>query len=189
MSDEVLLFPTGSGVDPELVAAVEALLFATGKSLRVEDLAGYLPAHKPRDIREALRVLRDRCESEERGVKLVEAAGGWQLRSDERFADLVAEALSAKPIRLSRAALEVLSVIAWEQPATKGDVDQVRGVDSGATVRRLLEQGLIRVAGRRAVPGRPLEYRTTKAFLQLFSLEDLGSLPNLDDAEDLGDAR
>lgn len=187
MSDNTIVFPSGSGVDPELVAAVEALLFATGKVMRVEDLAGHLPAYQPRHIRDALGVLGDRCASEDRGIVLVEAGGGWQLRTDDRFADLVADALSAKPIRLSRAALEVLSVIAWEQPATKGDVDQVRGVDSGGTLRKLLEQGLVRVAGRRAIPGRPLEYRTTKAFLQLFSLSDLGSLPTLDDAEDLGE--
>ncbi|MCA9490543.1 MAG: SMC-Scp complex subunit ScpB [Alphaproteobacteria bacterium] len=187
MSDEILLFPTGSGVDPELVAVVEALLFATGKVMRVEDLAAVLPEQEPRRIVDALRVLGDRCASEDRGVKLVEVAGGWQMRSDERFATVVAEALSVKPVRLSRAALEVLAVIAWEQPATKQDVDQVRGVDSGATVRKLLEQGLIRVAGRRDIPGRPLEYRTTRAFLQLFSLSDLGSLPTLADAEELAD--
>lgn len=187
MSDDVILFPTGSGVQPELVAAVEALLFATGRVMRVEHLADALPTADPRQIREALHVLKKRCDSEDRGLELVEVAKGWQLRSDRRFADAVQHVLTAKPVRLSRAALEVLSVVAWEQPATKADVDQVRGVDSGGTLRRMLELGLVKVSGRRAIPGRPLEYRTTKAFLQLFSLPDLDSLPTLADAEDLGE--
>lgn len=187
MSDEVILFPTGSGVDPLLVAAVEAVLFATGAVMRVEHIAAVFPQHEPRHIRAALEVLATRCASEDRGLELVEVAKGWQLRTDTRFSDVVQEVLSVKPTRLSQAAMEVLSIIAWEQPATKGEVDKVRGVDSGATVRRLLEVGLLRVAGRREIPGRPLEYRTTPAFLKLFSLPSLDSLPTLTDAEDLGD--
>jgi segregation and condensation protein B len=187
MSDDVLLFPHGQGVPPDLVAAVEALLFASGQVMRVEQLAAVLPEHPPRAIRAALEVLATRCSSDDRGLELVEVAKGWQLRTDARFAGPVQELLAVKPTRLSRAALEVLAVVAWEQPATKADVDHVRGVDSGATVRRLLEVGLLRVAGRRDVPGRPLEYRTTPAFLRLFSLPGLDSLPTLEDAEDLGD--
>jgi segregation and condensation protein B len=184
--DGVLPFPgPGDSVPPALVAAVEAILFASGAALRLEQLADALPDAHPDDIQAALELLRLRCSAEERGIDLVEVAGGYQLRTDARFADAVARVLDAGSVRLSRAALEVLSVIAWEQPATKGDIDRVRGVDSGATVRSLLQRGLIRVSGRRAEPGRPLEYRTTRAFLQLFSLPDIGSLPTLAEAAEL----
>lgn len=186
MSDGVLPFPgVADGVPPTLIAAVEAVLFASGASLRLEQLADALPDAHPDDIEAALRVLAERCGAEDRGLELVEVAGGWQLRTDPRFADAVSRALDAGSVRMSRAALEVLAVIAWEQPSTKGDVDRVRGVDSGATIRSLLQRGLIRVAGRRAEPGRPLEYRTTRAFLQLFSLSDLANLPTLAEAAEL----
>ncbi len=177
MADEILLFPSTSRVDPHLVAAVEAILFATGKVMRVDELCALLVEYEPAQLRAALEVLGRQKEAEHSGVRLVEVAGGWQLRTDTRFADEVARALSAKPVRLSRAALEALAVVAWEQPVTKADVERVRGVDCGAALRKLLERGLIRVSGRRAIPGRPLEYRTTRAFLQLFSLPDLKSLP------------
>lgn len=178
----MLPFPGPPRVPPALVAAIEAVLFVSGAPLKLEQIASLLPEAHPEDIGAALEVLRVRCDSEERGLELVQAAGGWQLRTDERFAEVVQHALKAKPVRLSRAALEVLSVIAWDQPVIKSEIDEVRGVDSGGVLRGLLEKGLVRVSGRRGIPGRPLEYRTSRAFLQVFGLPDLKSLPNLDDA-------
>lgn len=187
--DGVLPFPgRAAQVPPGLLAAVEAVLFASGAPLRLDQLADALPDAHPDDLHGALELLRDRCDAEDRGVVLVEVAGGWQLRTDARFADAVARVVDAPAVRLTRAALEVLAVIAWEQPTTKGDVDRVRGVDSGATLRSLLQRGLVRVSGRRAEPGRPLEYRTTRAFLQLFTLPDLQSLPSLSDAAELDES-
>ncbi|MEZ4319063.1 MAG: SMC-Scp complex subunit ScpB [Myxococcota bacterium] len=186
MSDETVLpFPGASGVPPKLVAAVEALLFAAGAPLRLDALASLLPDAHPDDIRAALGVLGARCGQEDRGIVLTEVAGGWQLRTDARFASEVAQLLRAKPVKLSRAAQEVLAIVAYEQPVTKQDVDHVRGVDSGATVKNLLQRGLIRVSGRREIPGRPLEYRTTRAFLQLLSLSELSDLPTLEEASQL----
>lgn len=184
-TDGILPFPGAHAVPPKLVAAVEALLFAAGNPLRLERLASLLPDAEVDDIRAALLVLQERCAQEDRGIELVEVAGGWQLRTDPRFANEVADLLEAKPVRLSRAAQEVLAIVAYDQPVTKHDIDTVRGVDSGATVKSLLERGLIRAAGRRAIPGRPLEYRTTRAFLQLLSLNDLSDLPTLEEAEAL----
>lgn len=183
--DGVLPFPGNPGVPPRLVAAVEALLFTAGEPLRLDVLATLLPTADLADLRLALELLQIRCARDERGVELIEVAGGWQLRSDSRFAAEVAQLLRVKPVRLSRAAQEVLAIVAYDQPVTKSDVDSVRGVDSGGTVRNLLGRGLIRVSGRRAIPGRPLEYRTTRAFLQLLSLEDLAHLPTLEEAEAL----
>ena len=183
--DDVLPFPGPPRVPARLVAAVEAVLFALGSTVKLEQLAAAIPDADLRDLRDALEVLAVRCGSEERGLVLVEVAGGYQLRTDPRFAEEVARATSTKPVKLSRPALEVLSVIAWEQPVTKGDIDVVRGVDSGGTVRTLLKKGLIRVAGRRDEPGRPLLYRTTKGFLQLFSLPNIQSLPRLSEAAEL----
>lgn len=186
MSDEqVLPFPGPPRVPPMLVAAVEAVLFATGLPIKLEQIASSLPEAHPDDIEAALAVLKVRCDSEERGLEVVETVGGWQLRTDARFADIVQRAVRTKPSRLSRAALEVLSITAWEQPVTKAEIDRVRGVDSGGALRGLMERGLVRVSGRRDEPGRPLEYRTTRAFLQVFGIPDLKSLPTLADAAEL----
>jgi segregation and condensation protein B len=184
----LLPFPGRSAdlqVPPLLVAAVEALLFASPGPLRLQELQDALPDAERDEILGALSLIAERTAGEDRGVELVEVDRGWQLRSDRRFAAEVARLRDTPPVRLSRAALECLSIVAYEQPVTKGEIDDVRGVDSGATVRNLLQRGLIRVSGRRQVPGRPLEYRTTRAFLQLMTLSDLSDLPTLEEAEAL----
>lgn len=183
--DRVLPFPGPARVPPRLVAAVEAVLFVSGDPIKLEQLAASLPDAHPDDVHAALEQLAARCSSEERGLEVVEVAGGWQLRTDARFADIVRGAVQSRPARLSRAALEVLSIIAWEQPVTKHEIDQVRGVDSGGVIRGLLERSLIRAAGRRDIPGRPLEYRTSRTFLQVFGLQDLKALPSLEEAAEL----
>lgn len=189
-SDEPDLLPfPGNSTDPRvpplLVAAVEALLFAAPGPLRVPELQNLLPDAERDELLGALSLIARRTAGEERGVELVEVDRGWQLRSDRRFATEVSQLRDSPPVRLSRAALECLSIVAYEQPVTKGEIDDIRGVDSGGTLRNLLQRGLVRVSGRRKVPGRPLEYRTTRAFLQLMTLSDLSDLPTLEDAEEL----
>ncbi len=178
--DRVLQFPgRPGGVEPDLVSALEALLFAAGAPARTQELADVLEVEKDQ-VRLGLAVLQERF-GEERGIRLVKVAKGWQMRTSARFSTQVGRLLGAKPKRLTRPQLEVLAVVAWQQPCTRGDVDSMRGVDSGPIVRKLLDRGLLRVAGRRDVPGRPLEYRTTGAFLELFELPSLSALPRPDE--------
>ncbi len=180
MSDQVLQFPgRPGGVSPQVVAAVEALLFASGEPIKTARLAVILEL-KTEEIRMALTLLQDRY-GVGRGVRLTRVAGGWQLRTAREFSPLVMVLRGAKPKKLTRPQLEVLSAVAWQQPVTRGEIDRVRGVDSGPIVRKLLDRGYLRVSGRRNEPGRPLEYRTTKAFLTLFGLPSLSALPRIDE--------
>lgn len=189
---EVLPFP-GGAESPEharvhrLVPALEALLFAAGGPVTARALAASLDDARPDEVREALVLLRARCARSDRGLELVEVAGGWQLRTDPRFAASVLNLLGETPAKLSRAALEVLAVVAYRQPVTRAEIEALRGVHSGGVVRGLLERGLLRVSGRRDEPGRPLEYATTRTFLEVFSLPDLRALPTLTEREDLDD--
>jgi segregation and condensation protein B len=181
--DGVLEFPSRpGGVEPELVAAVEALLFASGDPVSVPILADVLGAEAD-EVRIALRVLEQR--RRDTGVVLERVAGGWQLRTAARFAVAVHRLLGTKPQKLSRPALEVLAAVAWHQPITRSEIERVRGVDSGGVIKALLERGLLRTAGRAEEPGRPLLYRTTSAFLEMFGLPDLGALPTLAERESL----
>ena len=183
MSDDILRFPRmPGGVPAEVVHAVEALLFAAGAPVRTAELAAALDCEKQL-VERSLVVLEDQRRGT--GVELRAVAGGWQLRTASRFAPAVLALRGGRPKKLSAAALEVLSVVAYRQPVTRGDVDALRGVDSGRVVKALLERRLLRVAGRRDQPGRPLEYRTTRDFLEMFGLSSLTDLPTLAERRDM----
>ena len=186
MSGEVLRFPGQPPVDvpPELVATVEALLFAAAGPIRADQVAEALDVPIPL-VDTALKRLVERTNGPDRGVELVEIAGGWQLRTRIAHAAAVMRLRGGKPQKLSRPALEVLAVIAWRQPVTRTEIEQIRGVDSGGVLKNLLERELVRVAGRRDEPGRPLEYGTTALFLELFQLPNLAALPTLREREEL----
>ena len=182
-NDGVLQFPgRPGGVPPELVSATEALLFASGEPISTQRLSNLLSV-PVEEVRLALAVLQDRF-GPGRGIRLERVAKGWQLRTARDFASLVLAMLGSKPRKLTRPQLEVLAAVAYRQPITRGQVDEVRGVDSGPLLRKLLDRGLIAVAGRSQDPGRPLLYKTTREFLQLFDLPNLSSLPTLDERLD-----
>lgn len=179
----VLAFPTAGGaVAEELVAAVEALLFASGEALQVPAAAAALEV-PPSEVRAAIAVLEARRQGS--GVVVERIGGGWQLRTAPRFAGAIHRLLGTRPQKLSRPALEVLAIVAYDQPVSRVDVERVRGVDSGGVLKSLLDRGLLRTAGRSEEPGRPLLYRTTDAFLELFSLPDLAALPTSAEREAL----
>ena len=182
MTKDVLQFPGNSALEEDLFEGLEALLFAAGTPTTTEELAEALGVARS-EVREGLEALAQRRAGA--GVVLEEVAAGWQLRTAPRFADAVKKLLGERPRKLTRPSLEVLSIIAYRQPVTRAEVDELRGVGSGRILKALVERGLARVAGRRREPGRPLEYRTTTAFLTLFGLKDLGDLPTLLDREDL----
>jgi len=182
MADDPLYLPL-PGVDPPqvsaLIPALEALLFASGEPATAGALATALQIDDPILVGEACRALGRALRARGSGLEVIEVAGAFQLRTLPRFAGPVLALRGGRPQRLSRAALEVISVIAYQQPATRQDIDAVRGVASGAVLKSLIERGLIRVTGRSDIPGRPLQYGTTPAFLELFGLPDLKALPTL----------
>lgn len=122
-----------------------------------------------------------------RGVHLYFVAGGYQFRSARETADFVKTLVAPKPVRLTRAQLETLAIIAYRQPITRPEVDDVRGVDSGSSLKALTERGLVKILGRKDEPGRPLVYGTTPAFLEFFGLGSLKDLPTLQEFTDLTD--
>lgn len=160
-------------------AALEAILFAAGEPVGVERLCLTLELDKA-TVEALCQRLADQYSYERRGLRLVRMDTSYQLCSAPEYAPLIRKAFeSRKPAKLSQPALEVLSIIAYYQPVTRAYIDQVRGVDSSYTVGLLLERELIEEAGRLAVPGRPIQYRTTKNFLRSFGLSSLEELPEL----------
>lgn len=163
----------------EMEAALEAILFAAGEPVAVERICLTLELDKA-TVEAVCQRLADKYSYERRGLRLIRMDGSYQLCSAPEYASLIRKAFeSRKPAKLSQPALEVLSIIAYYQPVTRAYIDQVRGVDSSYTVGLLLERELIEEAGRLAVPGRPIQYRTTKNFLRSFSLSSLEELPEL----------
>jgi segregation and condensation protein B len=161
---------------------VEALLFAAAEPLSEKDLAARLPAGT--DITQALAALQ--TVYADRGVNLVNVGGRWRLQTAEDLAFLMTLERE-EPRRLSRAAQEVLSIIAYHQPVTRADIEAVRGVQtSKGTLETLLELKLVRMRGRRRSPGRPITYGTTDGFLELYGLASLADLPGAAEMKALG---
>lgn len=163
----------------EMEAALEAILFAAGEPVAVDRICLTLDVDKD-TVDAVCQRLADQYSYERRGLRLVRMDDCYQLCSAPEYAPLIRKAFeSRKPAKLSQPALEVLSIVAYYQPVTRAYIDQVRGVDSSYTVGLLLERELIEEAGRLAVPGRPIQYRTTKNFLRSFSISSLEELPDL----------
>jgi segregation and condensation protein B len=164
-----------------LKAILESLLFAAGEPVSLARLGSTLES-EPRDrIRQALAEMETAYLQEGRGIVLEEIAGGYQLRTPIEYAPYVRRLLSAKPPRLSRPLLETLAIIAYRRQVTRPEIEQLRGVDTGGVIETLLERSLIRIAGRKEAPGRPIYYETTHAFLELFGLKNLEELPDLEE--------
>lgn len=163
----------------ELMRGIEAILFAAGEPVEVERLAMALEAD-PEDVAAAARELADEWAFQRRGIRLIALEDAWQMVSSPDQADRITKALETrKPPKLSASQLETLTIIAYYQPATKAMVEQIRGVDSSYSLGALLNKKLIEEAGRLNVPGRPIQYRTTPAFLRTFGLSSLEELPQI----------
>jgi len=165
---------------------VEALLFASDKPLTARDIHAVLPDVSLPNINSALRVLKYEYEAMGRSFGLKEVAGGYQLRSHSEYGAYILRMLQSSPNRLSRATMETLAIIAYKQPILRQEIERLRGVDVGGILKTLLEKDLIRIMGRKNLPGRPLIYGTSKKFLEVFDLKDLGSLPKLKEIKALG---
>jgi segregation and condensation protein B len=165
---------------------IEAFLFASDKPLSASEIRAWLPDETASNITQTLKDLQAEYDSLERSFILKEVAQGFQLRTRTEYAPYVLKMLRASPTRLSRAALETLAIIAYKQPILRQEIERLRGVDVGGILKTLLEKDLIRIMGRKNLPGRPLIYGTTKKFLAVFDLKDLESLPKLKEIRDLG---
>lgn len=166
----------------EMESTIEGILFAAGDPVGVERICMTLEVDRA-TVDSVCQRLADEYSYNRRGIRLVRLDSSYQLCSAPEYADYIRKAFeSRKPARLSQPALEVLSVIAYYQPVTRAYIDQVRGVDSSYTVGLLLERELIEECGRLAVPGRPIQYRTTQNFLRSFGLSSLEELPELPNA-------
>ena len=164
----------------ELQRAIEAILFAAGERVEVGRLSLALETD-PADIVQAVESLADELAYERRGIRIIRLENGYQMVSSGEMADYVTKALETrKPPKLSSSQLEALTVIAYYQPATKALVEQIRGVDSSYSISALINKKLIEEAGRLNVPGRPIQYRTTPAFLRTFGLSSLEELPPIE---------
>lgn len=164
--------------DEQVRNVVHSLLFVAEKPLtvaRIREVTGLPPAR----IQAALDSLSGELREGISGVILVEVAGGWQLRTAPESAEYVRRFLRVKPRRLTRAALETLAIIAYRQPITRPEIEEIRGVDSGAVIKALLDWKLVKILGKKDEVGRPLLYGTTREFLEFFQLKDLASLPTL----------
>ncbi len=162
-----------------LAGIVESLLFASGAPVPLARLIEALDGPDRREVTAALRLLGERYEQEGHGLRLAHVAGGYQLRTPSEHGPWVRRLLGQKPPRLSRPMLETLAIVAYRQPCTKVEIEAVRGVDADAVLTTLMERRLIRIAGRKETPGRPLLYVTSREFLEVFGLPDLQALPPL----------
>ena len=161
-----------------LAKLLEAALFAASRPLTLEELTSLVPGE---DVRAALDEVRSNYQ-DDHGVELVEIAEGWQFLTRREYAETIERAQFAlRPRRLSPAALETLAIIAYRQPVGRLEVDEIRGVDSGAVMDKLVERGLIEVVTRGEGLGRPLLYGTTPPFLEILGLKNLEDLPRLDE--------
>ena len=165
---------------------IESLLFVAQEPLTIEKIKTILETAETKEIRSALDGLADQYTARGGGFFLCEVAGGWQLRSRPEFNEWIKRMLQPSPQRLTKAALETLAIVAYNQPIIRADIEHIRGVDCGGVLRQLMERKLIRVLGRKEIPGRPMIYATTKLFLELFNLKSLKDLPSPKEMEELG---
>ena len=166
-----------------LRAALEAVLFAHAEPVSVARLAEVLEA-EPALLESLLQELRDKTEEEDRGIQLIQLEGAWQFASKQLYGEEIKKAMDhRRNVPLTPAALEVLAIVAYNQPVSRSFIDQVRGVDSSSTVANLVQKGLIAEAGRMDLPGRPISFRTTDAFLRTFGISSLSGLPPLHSGE------
>lgn len=165
---------------PMIKSAIEALLFVSGEPLSTRDLSNNLEL-PPKEIEEVLKEMIIDYEKEDRGIKLITINGDYQLVTKATNSEFIQKLLKKnKRQSLSQASLESLSIIAYKQPITRIDIDEIRGVKSDSALQRLLEKELIKEVGRLEVPGRPILFGTTEEFLRQFELRDLEELPSLD---------
>jgi len=166
-------------------AVIEALILSSESPLALEKICAVLDGVDKIEVREALDQLMAGYEERRSGISIQEVAGGFQFRTRPEMAAWIKKLKGTKPASLSPAALETLAIVAYRQPVVKAEIESVRGVDVGAPLKGLLEKKLIRIVGRKDVPGKPIIYGTTKKFLEVFNLKELADLPTMRELKEI----
>ena len=172
----------------DLKRVIEALIFVSEAPLPLAQLCAVLETEDKAAVAAALAELVAEYRRLDRAFTIVEVAGGWGLRTRPELAFWLRKLKRDQVTRLSRASLETLAVIAYKQPVMKAEIERLRGVEVGGVLRMLMEKDLVKVVGRKDLPGRPLIYGTTKRFLEVFDLKDLKDLPTLAEMQALAGA-
>jgi segregation and condensation protein B len=165
--------------------AIECIIFVSERPVSPQELLQVFPDLNKEELKHYLDELTTEWNGLGRGFRLQEVAGGYQFRTLSDYSEIIIQFKQSKPFRLSRAALEALAIIAYRQPITRIEVDQIRGVDSSGVIGLLLDKRLIEMKGRKDVIGRPFIYGTTEEFLQTFGIKSLKDLPTLKELEEI----
>lgn len=173
--------------DDQLISIIESLLFATDRPVSLAAMKqGFKGTNiKAKQIKGALEALASDYASPRRGFTLEEVSGGYQLRTKSDNVNFLRQSIKARPFKLSGPALEVMSIVAYKQPITKSEIDQIRGVESGHLLRALMEKGLVAFGEKSDLPGKPMLYQSTKKFLEVFGLRNIKELPSLHEIDQL----
>ena len=169
----------------ELSVIIESIIFAAESAISADRVCDILNEFSREEVRQALSELAEYHEGRNGGFELVAVAGGWQFRTRPALQSYVTRHIKAKTSKFSQSALETLAIIAYRQPITRAEIEHLRGVDCGGVLKSLLEKRLVRILGKKDIPGRPLIYGTSKEFLEIFGLKDLKSLPTLKEIQAL----
>ena len=171
----------------ETKVIIEAIIFASESPISIDKIREILPDIEKSEIAHLLQDLIEEYETRRGGFLLQEVAGGFQFRTRADLSYWINKLIKGKAAMLSHAAMETLAVVAYKQPVVKSEIDRIRGVDGGSSLKGLLEKKFVRIMGRKDVPGKPIMYGTTKKFLEVFNLKDLSELPTLKELKDLQD--
>lgn len=166
-------------MNSELSAIIESLIFTAESALSTDRICDLLEEFGRDEIKAALAEIVSNHQVRGGGFELVEVGGGWQFRTRPAFHGYITRHIKTRAAKFSQSALETLAIIAYRQPITRAEVEHLRGVDCGGVLKSLLEKHLVRILGKKDIPGRPLIYGTSKEFLEIFGLKDLKSLPTL----------
>jgi segregation and condensation protein B len=169
----------------KIKAVIEALIFASDTPLSPEKIRVVLPEAEKTEIIEIIDQLVAEYNERQGGITLQEVAGGFQFRTNPEISQWVKKLKTTKPHSLSPQALETLAIVAYKQPIVKSEIEDIRGVDVGGPLKGLMERKLIRIVGRKDVPGKPIIYGTTKKFLEVFNLKNIMDLPNIRELKEL----
>jgi segregation and condensation protein B len=170
-------------------AIIEALVLVSEAPLALEKICAVLEEVDKAQVKDALGKLIAEYEDRQSGICLQEVAGGYQFRTRVELANWVKKLKHSKPASLSPASLETLAIVAYRQPIVKAEIESIRGVDVSAPLRGLLDKKLVRIVGRKDVPGKPIIYGTTRKFLEVFNLKDLSELPTLRELKELNQSQ
>ncbi|MFH0813767.1 MAG: SMC-Scp complex subunit ScpB [Pseudomonadota bacterium] len=171
----------------QLTLILESLLFSSEMPIKVEKFHEIFPDIPQKELREIIIELKGEYERLNRSFSIREVANGFQLCTKPEYSEWIKKFKKIRPSRLSSATMETLAIIAYKQPITRAEIDEIRGVDSGGIIRSLLERKLVKLLGKKEVPGRPLLYGTTPKFLVMFGLKGLKDLPALEEIGQLNE--